>query len=349
VTPSPLAASEPNFDHLVRMTDAHGTFEHAQYAEPRPEHGYCTDDMARVLVVTTREPAAGPEVRELAALSLRFMTHAVSAGGGCRNRMSRRGRWEDRPTLNDCWGRSIWGFGTAVSHSDDEQFCRLATEQFERAARQRSTWPRAMAFAALGAAEVLSVRPDNGVARALLTDAADAMAGSTEHTDRTRTRTWPWPEPRLTYANAALPEAMIAAGVALERPGLLRQGLGLLEWLLDHEMQDGHVSVTPVGGAGPGDRGPGFDQQPIEVAALADACARASRVDSDRRWPDGLSAAVAWFLGGNDRGVVMWDPTTGGGFDGLEDGGANLNQGAESTLALLATLQHARSLVAVLQ
>ena len=39
----------------------------------------------------------------------------------------------------------------------------------------------------------------------------------------------------------------------------------------------------------------------------------------------------------------MWDPATGGAFDGLEIGGANLNQGTESTLALLSTLQHARS------
>ena len=46
---------------------------------------------------------------------------------------------------------------------------------------------------------------------------------------------WPWPEQRLTYANATLPEAMIAAGTALERPVLLASGLDLLEWLLDRE------------------------------------------------------------------------------------------------------------------
>ena len=48
----------PRFDHLLRLTDRRGTFEHACLAEPRPEHGYCTDDMARVLVVATREPDA---------------------------------------------------------------------------------------------------------------------------------------------------------------------------------------------------------------------------------------------------------------------------------------------------
>jgi hypothetical protein len=200
-----------------------------------------------------------------------------------------------------------------------------------------------MAFAALGAVELLSVHPDDKSARSLLVDAADSMTGDGWNAE------WPWPERRLTYANATLTEAMIAAGSALHRPILVKRGLDLLAWLLRRESRQGHLSVTPVGGSGPDDRGPGFDQQPIEVAAMADACARAMTVDNNRRWVDGVSACAAWFQGDNDRSVVMCDPVTGGAFDGLEIGGANLNQGTESTLALLSTLQHARSRVSVLR
>jgi hypothetical protein len=139
---------------------------------------------------------------------------------------------------------------------------------------------------------------------------------------------------------------MIAAGSLLDRPLLLRQGLDLLGWLLDHETIDGHLSVTPAGGSAPGAPRPAFDQQPIEVAALADACARAAGVDgTNPAWASGVARAVAWFLGENDGSHVMWDQETGGGFDGLEAGGPNRNQGTESTLALIATLQHARLLV----
>ncbi len=198
-----------------------------------------------------------------------------------------------------------------------------------------------MAFAAIGAAEWLSVHPDIESARTLLDDAADSM------TKVNRNAGWPWPEGRLSYANATLPEAMIAAGSALHRPVLVQRGLDLLEWLLERESQRGHLSVTPVGGSGPGDHGPRFDQQPIEVAAMADACARAMTVDDNRLWKDGVTASANWFQGHNDGSVVMWDPETGGAFDGLEIDGANLNQGTESTLALLSTLQHARSLVSV--
>ncbi|MGO9965055.1 MAG: glycosyltransferase [Acidimicrobiales bacterium] len=326
------------FDHLYRMTDHLGTFEHARYDEPRREMGYCTDDVARVLVVTAREPFPTPQVRELARTSLQFLIAARGGDGRYRNRLSRSGRWEDRPSSGDCWGRSLWGLGTAVCHSGDRWLRETARAEFERAAQPRSPHLRATAFAALGAAELLAAERDHRVARTLLSDAADVMSPPGA------SAVWPWPEARLHYANAVVPEAMIAAGAALDRPVLLRQGLDLLGWLLEHETLGSHLSVTPAGGAGPGDTRPRFDQQPIEVAALADACARAAGVDRDRRWVDGLGAAEDWFLGDNDGQHVMWDPDTGGGFDGLTPGGPNLNQGAESTLALLSTRQHARRL-----
>ena len=96
---------DPRFDHLLRLTDRRGTFEHACFAEPRPEHGYCTDDMARVLVVATREPDSGGAVNGLARVAVRFLNDAQSYAGPCRNRMDRKGRWEDEPSLEDCWGR----------------------------------------------------------------------------------------------------------------------------------------------------------------------------------------------------------------------------------------------------
>ena len=334
---------DPRFDHLLRLTDGRGTFEHACFAEPRPEHGYCTDDMARVLVVATREPNSGGEVNGLARVAVQFLNDAQSYAGACRNRMDSKGRWEDEPSLEDCWGRCIWGLGTAAAHSDVSLVRRLAVIQFERSAKVRSPWPRAMAFAALGAAELLSVDPGQRAARALLTDYAETVAKPNGDAS------WPWPEPRLTYANAVLPEAMIAAGVALDDSTLRFQGLDLLRWLVEYETADGHLSPTPAAGRGPDDLRPAFDQQPIEVSTLADACARAAAIDTGSTWPDGVRAAAAWFMGDNDALQPMWDPETGGGFDGLQADGVNRNQGAESTLAVLSTMQHARRFSTVRQ
>ncbi len=331
----------PKFDHLLALTDRHGTFEHACGAEPRLENGYCTDDMARVLVVASREPDAGDAVHALARLAVNFLNEAQSFAGGCRNRMDCNGRWADDFAFQDCWGRCLWGLGTAAAHSDIGLVRSLSVVQFERAARGRSVWPRAMAFAALGAAELLSVEPGHAAARRLIDDYAAGVPAPNGDVD------WPWPEERLTYANALLPEAMIAAGVARDDSELCQHGLDLLEWLIDCETVDGHLSVSPAGGWTAGETRPGYDQQPIEVAALADACARAAAVDASALWPNTVRVAAAWFQGANDVGATMWNPTTGGGYDGLQPDGVNLNQGAESTLAVLSTFQQARRLVAV--
>ena len=79
------------------------------------------------------------------------------------------------------------------------------------------------------------------------------------------------------------------------------------------------------------------------VAAMADACWRAYTVTGDRSWWRGVTAAANWFTGDNDTGLPMYDDVSGGGFDGLQPEGVNLNQGAESTLALISTMQRARS------
>jgi len=328
------AAPPSKFDHLLRMTDRRGTFEHACFAEPRPEDGYCTDDMARVLVVATREPDADGPVKGLAGLAIRFLNEAQAYSGACRNRMDHNGRWTDEPTTDDHWGRCIWGLGTAAAHSEVGIVQKLAVIQFVRAAQERSTSPRAMAFAAVGAAELLSVDPRHPAARKLITDYAASLAAPNGDSS------WPWPEPRLAYGNAVLAEAMIAAGVALDDMALQQRGLDLLGWLLDYETADGHLSPTPVGGRGTEDVRPAFDQQPIEVAALADACARALALTGEQRWSDGLQRAIGWFRGDNDSGARLYDPVSGGGFDALTPAGRNTNQGAESTLAMVATLQY---------
>ncbi len=333
----------PSFAHLSAMTDEHGTFEHADHTEPRRSHGYCTDDMARLLVVSSREPDADGTVRSLARTAFRFLVDAQRADGKVRNRMTEAGRWVGRHGTEDCWGRTLWAFGTAAARSDEEWLWSASVTNFERSADQRSPWPRAMAFAALGAAELLKVEPSHRRARSLLADAATVIG------DAGPDPAWPWPEPRLTYANAVLPDALMAAGVALDRTDLVDAGLRLLEWLVSRQTNGGHLSLVPVGGADPSDVGPRFDQQPIESAALADACARAAEITRSPLWREHLQCAVDWFLGDNDARSAMFDPATGGGYDGLGPEGPNLNQGTESTLALISTLQHARQLAAVSQ
>ena len=326
---------EPPFEHVLRLTDERGIFEHADGVAPRYECGYCLDDVARALIVACRQRPATPAVAKLAGVYFRFVVRAQAPDGRCHNRLDRHGRWEDRPGTGDWWGRALWGLGTAAARGPERRIREAALARFDLSAARRSPFLHSMAFAALGAAEVLTAHPGHGPALELLT-AVVSRAGRPDFSSE-----WPWPQPRLTYANAAIAEALIAAGWGLADDDVLADGLGLLGWLLDVETFEGHLSVTPAGGWGRGEPRPAFDQQPIEVAALADACLRAFELTGDDRWAVGLDRAVDWFLGDNDSHLALYDAATGGGFDALTTHGRNTNQGAESTLAMVSSLQHA--------
>lgn len=148
---------------------------------------------------------------------------------------------------------------------------------FGEAADFRSEHPRAVACAALGAAELLHAVPNHANARRLVSDAADSLPSPA--TDDA----WPWPEPRLSYANALLPDAALAVATTMGRQRAASDALHLLEWLVDQEMVDGHFIFTPVGGRSPDGTQPAFDQQPIEAWTMTEACTRAFAYTGDHR------------------------------------------------------------------
>jgi hypothetical protein len=320
-------------DHLRRLTTATGLYEHALGTAPRVEHGMCVDDVARALVVVTRVPWPDAGVMTLIRTYLRFVRTAQRRHGALHNRRDAAGAWLDTPTTDDHWGRAVWALGTAAARLPAGPLASDAHRGVSEAMAGRSPHLRTTAYAALGAVELLRADPGHAGASRLVRDARDVLPRTGDDA------LWPWPEPRLTYANAVVPEAMVAVGAVLADEGLLAAGLRLLGWLVAEQTVDGRLSVVPAGGRGPGDARPGFDQQPIEVAAIAEGAATALRFTGDPRWAVVLERCAAWFEGENDTGAPVRDLTTGGGFDGLEREGVNQNQGAESTLAWLACAQ----------
>ncbi len=331
-----MTVPAPSLDHLKRMTDDTSLFEHAIGALPNRALGYCSDDAGRALAVAVRSDEPGAE--RLAERYLEFLVQAHEGDGRFRLRLGFDRRWTDDEPSDDACGRALFGIGVAAAAAPWAHVRREARRLFEDAAAFRSYHPRATASAVVGAADLFVADPTCEAAGRMVEDARASLPRA-----RGDGR-WAWPQPRLAYANALLPEALIAIGRATGDTASMQEGLGLLRWLIDMEHRAGHLSFTPAGGRGPDDPRPGFDQQPIEAGALADACARAFDETSDGDWLPPLRMCVGWFEGMNDRGVAMLDANTGGSFDGLEARGVNENKGAESAIALITTLQQAHRL-----
>src|ERR1700733_3824527 len=305
------------FGHLQRLTDNIGLIQHADGVVPLHGHGYNVDDVARGLLVICREPSPPQELVVLGRRYLYFLAQAQALGGKFRNHLGYDRRWHDQPGTEDGWGCSLWALGTAAARGPTTGIREESFSRFCRGARASSPSAHAMAFAALGAAEILDSHPGNHTALTLLYRAHIAIGKPAPDA------AWPWPEPRLSYANAAIAEAVIVSGHHLGDDRLLRNGLRMLEWLLATETRDGHLSVVSPRGWGPGEaeHRPASDQRPAEVAALADACMRAATVTGDDGWLAGVRMSIAWFLGDNDVKVPLVDERTGGCSDGLTGGG----------------------------
>ncbi|MEM9418863.1 MAG: hypothetical protein AAGA25_07435 [Planctomycetota bacterium] len=344
----------PNIDlrHLQRLTDDTGIYQHAVFATPDANHGYCIDDNARALI-------AGLLYAELHGLDeaatplhtyLNFIAYAYNAQTKqFRNFMAFDRSWLEDSGSHDSQGRNIWAMGLTAKLGPTESIRGLGCDLFAKAlpALDDLKFIRSWAFSLLGIDAFLDAVPDDAECAATFEQYAVKLFDAyTAHAEDD----WPWWEDEATYDNAKLPHALLFAGQRLQRDDMTAAGLTSLRWLLDQQLNtgdDGTPHLSIIGNQGwlqHGQPRAPFDQQPLEAYALVDACLAAARVVTDAaertRWEADARLCYDWFTGKNDLGIVMLDPETGGGKDGLNADGPNQNQGAESSLApLLATLE----------
>lgn len=338
-----LELPQMRLEHLLRMTDSTGLFQHATYSLPNFKEGYCADDNARALILTVLLEELGesiPEIERAATAYAAFLDFAFDPETRTwRNFLSFDRRWLERNGSDDSLGRKIWAFGACIGRSQRRDIQMWAAHLFEPAIRavMETTSPRAWAFALLGIHDYLRRLSGDRLANQVRDDLTSRLVKLYR---KVASDDWPWFEDILTYSNARLPHALILSGRWTSNGEALEIGLHSLRWLTQVQRAPSGC-FRPIGNKGfyrRGDRPAEFDQQPIEAGAMVSACIEAYRTTDDRYWLDHARLAFEWYLGRNDLGLPLYDSRTGGCCDGLHEDRVNQNQGAESTLSWLAAL-----------
>jgi uncharacterized protein YyaL (SSP411 family) len=276
--------------------------------------------------------------------TLRFLGEAFDPQSGrFLNLRDANGEWLSGDASEDCHARALLGLATLMLELPDTELAKEAKQLFTSALSAtdsfRALRPISASVLACNAAiesgafaevEPPFVRLSGRLVEAFGQPAAD----------------WPWPEPVLTYENALMPRALMAAGRRLGDPSLVAKACSVLDWLIESQTSAfGYFS--PVGNEAwwprTGERSQ-FDQQPIEAATMVVAAADAFAATGKQRYRAAAESAYAWFLGENDLAVAPADTATGGCHDGLTRRGLNPNQGAESTLMWQTALERMREL-----
>lgn len=326
--------------HLSRLLDSTGIAQHASHAVVDRAHGYCLDDNARGLMLATiLSGGAGQAaiVEDLFARTAAFVQHAWNGQAKrFRNFMGYDRQWLDAVGSEDSHARAVWALGGVVRHIGDPGRRAWAYGLLEQSIVPVPgfTSPRAWAFALLGVVDYLSERPEDR----RFVDFRELLANRLrDHLRSNRRPDWIWFENVLSYDNARLAQAVIAAGQQAGRADWQGEGLEALDWLCEAQTAElGHY--RPIGSNGfwrHGEARATFDQQPLEAGASVAACLAAWRATHSLRWLTEARRVFDWFVGANDLGEPLYDHATGGCRDGLLCDRVNGNQGGESTLAFL--------------
>lgn len=338
-TISSIEVPEPSLDHLKKLTDDTGLYQHAKFTIPNREFGYCTDDNARAVIAMTRYYAQYPESKALQLLDtyLSFIIHSQSSDGSIKNFMDFDRTWGINMPAHDAFGRVLWAFGTVMAKPPTPPYLSIAKECFDTSIKlvQRQ-FPRGMAYSILGMSDYLKQFPGAIDIKRQLELAADGLVRQYEESHYPD---WQWFEEVMTYDNAVLPHALYVAGLTLDNKRYREVADITCGFLLENTFNGTHFSF--VGCKGWYERGQKkatFDQQPIEAAATVMMLSAAYEDTKNEKFLTLQRKAFDWFLGQNDMHVLLYDFRTKGCNDALTPDGVNTNQGAESTLSFLLSL-----------
>jgi glycosyltransferase involved in cell wall biosynthesis len=334
---------EVNLSHLKTMTDTTGIIQHAVFSIPNRNEGYCIDDNARALLacIMNKYLFHDPQIDSLLTTYLTFIHHAHNKETGLfMNFMSYQRDWLEESGSEDSNGRTLFVLGYYVKNAVNHSHLALSKMLFDQTIKsmEKFTSLRSISYLIMGCIFYLQrfsgAREVKRICRKLLERLYDKYCSQ-------RDKNWKWFENYLTYDNARLSQALMMGGIYFKNTNYLTSGLESIVWLFDVLYDKDRNSISLIGNDGWYNKGAEkarFDQQPIEIPALIDACYQAYLISEDMEWINKIGITFSWFLGNNDRQEPLYDFISGGCFDGLTSAITNQNQGAESTISWLTSL-----------
>jgi glycosyltransferase involved in cell wall biosynthesis len=335
-----------NLDHIKKLTTKKGIIQFSKINQPDIDSGYTLDDNARALVAMCQHYEQFAEEVDLDYIDtyFNFIQYCQQPDGSFLNYVHANGSFtvqNDSTNLEDSNGRAFWALGFLISLHRilSPDLISEATKVMNKALPviRSNHSSRAMAFVIKGLYYRNlhhSTRDSND--EAIITELANRLVQMYRHEAGNE---WKWFESYLTYANSTLPEAMLCAFLTTHNPVYKTIAIESFHFLLSKTfdendihvisnkswMQKGVIPISPVG----------IGEQPIDVAYTIMALSKFYQAFHNEDYLHKMQQAFNWFLGQNHLHQIIYNPCTGGCYDGLEDDYINLNQGAESTISYL--------------
>jgi hypothetical protein len=333
-----------NLDHIKKLTTSFGMIQFSIINKPDINSGYTLDDNARAMVAMCQHFELTKDVADLEYIYIyfNFIRYCIQSEGNFLNYVNENREFTDQnntTNLSDSNGRAIWALGYLISISDliPQDLAKAAIIIIDTAllnvSKIHST--RAMAFIIKGI-YYSNTKNKSDYNTALIKELANRLVQMYRHESDNN---WTWFESYLTYGNSILPEALLCAWLDTGNIIYKETAKSSFDFLLSKIFTVDSIKVIsnkgwmqkeneaipkPIGG-----------EQPIDVAYTILALNKFYYAFKEDDYLQKIEIAFSWFLGNNHLQQIIYNPCTGGCYDGLEDTYINLNQGAESTVSYL--------------
>jgi glycosyltransferase involved in cell wall biosynthesis len=345
-----------NLDHLKKMTTDFGIIQFSKINQPDINSGYTLDDNARALIAICQHFKLKGDRDDLKYIYIyfNFIKYCLQVEGYFLNYVNEKRDFTDQnntTNLADANGRAIWALGYLISMGDllpkelieDAELTIQAT--LFNLNRVHST--RAMAFAIKGL-YYRNIQNKSEQNISIIRELSNRLVQMYKHEED---REWKWFESYLTYANSILPEALLCAWLATGEIVFKEIAKSSFDFLLSKIFREKVINVISNKGwlkkseeinsklnqlsSLPAVRKAIGGEQPIDVAYTILALRKFYEVFKDENYKSKMEISFDWFMGRNHLNQIIYNPCTGGCYDGLEENNVNLNQGAESTISYL--------------
>lgn len=330
-----------NLNHIKRMTTEFGMIQFSKINQPDLDSGYTLDDNARALISICMHYELTANEMDLSYIQiyLNFIKYCLQPEGDFLNYVDTDKKFteqNDKTNLDDSNGRAIWALGYLISKKSILPAKLISTAEtiLQKAIPQMESIysTRAMAFAIKGLYYYLSeTKTAENVL--LVKTLANRLMEMYKHESE---EDWEWFESYLTYANSVLPEALLCAWSVtgdVRYKEVARESFSFL--LSSIFNKKGIEVISNKSWLYKGQEAGQYGEQPIDVAYTIMTLSKFYDVFKDEEYLNKLVIAFNWFLGKNRLYQIIYNPCTGGCYDGLEKNNINLNQGAESTISFL--------------
>jgi len=336
-----------NLKHFKNLTTGFGMIQFSKINQPDIDSGYTLDDNARALIAMCKHYELTENVADLDYIYIyyNFIKYCLQSEDGFLNYVDEQRNFtpqNNKANLEDANGRAIWALGYLISKGPllPKEFQTLVADaeltiQHVLLNIDNIHSTRAMAFAIKGLyfRNKKNSSPQNTT---LTKKLADRLVQMYRHESNNE---WQWFESYLTYANSVLPEALLCAWLVTGEISYQKIAKSSFDFLLSKTFRKNKIKVIsnknwlktkeklsgiPIGG-----------EQPIDVAYTILALHKFYKVYKEETYRLNMEISFNWFLGSNHLNQIIYNPCTGGCYDGLEENSVNLNQGAESTVSYL--------------